>query len=79
MAESQDPSRPNRKPNPYNSYLRYSGLAFQLLLAIAVFGFIGYKIDQWLHFKFPAFMLLLGFLAFGGMMYQLYRSINKEQ
>jgi hypothetical protein len=49
------------------------------LLAIAVFGFIGYKIDQWLHFKFPAFMLLLGFLAFGGMMYQLYRSINKEQ
>lgn len=78
MAESQDPSRPNRKLNPYNNYLRYSGLAFQLLAAIAVFGFVGYKIDQWLDLKFPAFMLLLGFLAFGGMMYQLYRSINKE-
>ncbi len=79
MADSQDPSRPNRKLNQYNSYLKYSGLAFQLLLAIGFFGFVGYKVDQWLDLKFPAFMLLLGFLAFGGMMYQLYRSINKDQ
>lgn len=77
MAESPDPS-PNKKLNQYNSYLKYSGLAIQLLAAIGVFGFLGYKIDQWLEIRFPAFMLLLGFLAFGGMMYQVYRSINKE-
>jgi hypothetical protein len=74
---SQEPSH-NPKPNQYNTYLKYSGLAFQLLGAIAFFGWLGYKVDQWLELQFPAFMLLLGFLAFGGMMYQVYRSINKE-
>jgi hypothetical protein len=74
---SQDPFH-NPKPNQYNTYLKYSGLAFQLLGAIAFFGWLGYKVDQWLGLQFPAFMLLFGFLAFGGMMYQVYRSINKE-
>ena len=77
MADSQDPSQP-KKLNQYNSYLKYSGLAIQLLAGIAVFGWIGYKLDQWLNLRFPAFMLLLGFLAFGGMMYQVYRSINRQ-
>jgi hypothetical protein len=72
-----EPSR-NPKQKAYNSYLKYSSLALQLLAAIGIFGYLGYVIDQWLKLKFPAFMLLLGFLAFGGMMYQLYRSINKD-
>jgi F0F1-type ATP synthase assembly protein I len=77
MAESPDPSL-RKRLNQSNSYLKYSGLAVQLLAGIAVFGWIGYKVDQWLGLKFPAFMLLLGFLAFGGMMYQIYRSINRQ-
>jgi hypothetical protein len=75
--ESPGPS-PRRKLKQYNSWLKYSGLAFQLLAAIGVFGWLGYKLDQWIGIKFPAFMLLLGFLAFAGMMYQLYRTVNKE-
>jgi F0F1-type ATP synthase assembly protein I len=77
MAQLPDPS-PHKKLSPYNSYLKYSGLAIQLLVIIAVSGWIGYKLDQWLNFKFPVFMLILGFLGFGGMMYQLYRSINRQ-
>ena len=61
-----------------NAYLKYSGLAIQLLAAIGFFGWLGYVLDQYLGFRFPLFMLLLGFLAFGGMMFQLYRSINKD-
>lgn len=68
----------NPKPKPSNTYLKYSGLAFQLLSAIAICGWLGYRLDQWLELTFPAFMLVFGFLAFGGMMYQLYRSINKD-
>ena len=68
---------PNKKPSPYNSYLRYSSLAFQLLAAIGVFGWLGYKTDQFLGLTFPVFMLLFGLLAFGGMMYQVYKSINQ--
>jgi F0F1-type ATP synthase assembly protein I len=78
MAASVDPSEPSKKPNPYNSYLKYSGLAVQLLGAIGVCGWIGHKIDHWLDLKLPVFMLVLGLLGFGGTMYQVYRSLNKE-
>lgn len=77
MAESPDPST-NKKLNQYNSYLKYSGLAIQLLATIGVSGWIGYKIDQWLEFKYPVFMLTLGLLGFAGIMYQVYRSINRQ-
>jgi len=72
---SQD--QPDKK-KPTNSYLKYSGLAFQLLAAIGIFGWLGYKLDQYWSLKFPAFMLLLGMSAFGVMMYQVYKSINKS-
>lgn len=75
--ESPDPS-PHRKSNQYSNYLRYSGLAVQLLAAIGVFGWLGYKLDVYLELKFPAFMLLFGFLAFAGVMVQLYRTIKQD-
>jgi F0F1-type ATP synthase assembly protein I len=68
----------NKKSKTYNSYLKYSSLGIQLLVAIGVFGWLGYKLDQYLGIKFPAFMLLLGFAAFGGMLYLVYRSINRD-
>lgn len=74
---STEPSH-NKKLKTYNSYLKYSSLALQLLLAIGVFGWLGYKLDQYLEIRFPAFMLLFGFVAFAGMMFQVYRSINKD-
>lgn len=61
-----------------NTYMKYSGLAFQLLGSIGVFGWLGYKLDQHLELQFPAFMLLFGFLAFGAVMYQVYRSIKNQ-
>lgn len=78
MAPKPEPSQPNRKLSRYNSYLKYSGLALQLLITIAVCGWLGYKIDQWVGMRYPVFMLLLGFLGFGGSIYQLYRSINRQ-
>jgi F0F1-type ATP synthase assembly protein I len=65
-----------QKKQTVNSYLKYCGLAFQLMGAIGVFGWLGYKLDQRLSFTFPVFMLLFGFLAFGAMMVQLYRSLK---
>jgi F0F1-type ATP synthase assembly protein I len=74
---SQEPSH-NKKLKTYNSYLKYSSLGLQLLGAIGIFGWLGYKLDQYLNIRFPAFTLLFGLLAFGGMMYQVYRSINRD-
>jgi F0F1-type ATP synthase assembly protein I len=72
-----EPSR-NKKLRTYNNYLKYSSLGLQLLAAMGVFGWLGYELDHYLKIKFPAFMLLFGFLAFGGMMYQVYKSINRD-
>jgi F0F1-type ATP synthase assembly protein I len=33
-----------------NSYLKYSGLAFQLGATIGIGAFIGFKLDQWAGF-----------------------------
>ena len=74
---SADPSL-NKKPKPSNDYLKYSSLAIQLLAAMFFMGWLGYLLDNYLALKFPVFMLLFGFTAFGGMMYQVYKSINKD-
>lgn len=70
---------PNKKlKTTSNSYLKYSSLGLQLFAAIGIFGWAGYKLDQYLNISFPAFMLLFGLAAFGGMMYKVYRSINQD-
>lgn len=77
MAQS-DPSEPSRKQSPYNSYLKYSSLAIQLLATIGISGWLGHLADQWLGFQYPVLMITLGFLGFAGIIYQTYRTINRE-
>jgi F0F1-type ATP synthase assembly protein I len=76
-SEHQDPS-PEQKPKPSNSYLKYSSLALQLLVTIGLFAWLGYKLDGWLKLKYPIFLIVFVFVAFAGMMYQLYKSIDKS-
>lgn len=78
MARKPGPSPPPRKPRRSNNYLRYSGLALQLLITIAISGWLGYELDQFLENKYPVFMLVFGFLGFFGSMYKVYRSINRQ-
>jgi hypothetical protein len=75
--EPQGASDP-KKQSPYNSYLRYSSLALQLLATMGLFGWLGHRLDQYLDLEFPVFLLTFVMLAFGGMMYHLYRSIDKS-
>ena len=74
----QEPSR-IRKPkhSNTNAFLRFSGLGIQLLIGIGLAAWLGHELDQRLQLTFPLFLLLFVFLAFGGMLFQLYRSINK--
>jgi hypothetical protein len=74
----KEPSQDQKSPNQSNNYLKYSGLAIQLLAAIGFFGWLGYMLDKRMAIKFPAFTLLFGFLAFGAMMFQIYRNLNRE-
>ncbi len=66
-----------KKPAP-NAYLKYSGLAIQLFLTIGIAGWLGYKLDQYLDFTFPVFLIVFIVFSFGGMMYYLFRELNKK-
>lgn len=76
-SEHRDPLQ-EQKPKPSNSYLKYSSLALQLLVTIGLFAWLGYKLDGWLNLTYPIFLIVFVFVAFAGMMYQLYKSIDKS-
>jgi F0F1-type ATP synthase assembly protein I len=74
-----DPVRSDPKNSkPPSNYLKYGNLTLQLFGAIALAGWGGYKLDQYFGFSFPVFLLSFVLLTFGGMMFVVYRSINKE-
>jgi len=63
---------------PVNNLLKYSGLGIQMLVSIGVGAWLGLKLDKYLALKFPVFLITFVFVIFGGIMYQLYRSLNKD-
>ena len=48
-----NPQNPNRKK--FDNFIRYSGLGFEMMAIIAIFTFLGYKIDQWMGNEFKGF------------------------
>lgn len=61
-----------------SNYIKYTGLAFQMLATIGVFSFIGYKIDE--HYKNDNFIVtaIFGIVGVGASLYQVVRSLNKN-
>jgi F0F1-type ATP synthase assembly protein I len=55
--------------------MRYAGLSAQLLVAIGMAVFIGYKADHWL-ITFPLFMSALPLLVLAGIFYKLVRDTS---
>lgn len=67
-----------KKDKPTNSFIKYSGLGVQMLVTLGVGAWLGLKLDHYLNLKFPVFLLTFVFVLFGGLMYQLYRALNKD-
>jgi F0F1-type ATP synthase assembly protein I len=68
----------DKKEKPVNTFLKYSGLGLQMMVSIGIGAWLGLKLDRYFEFKFPVFLLTFVFLIFGGLMFQLYRSLNKD-
>jgi len=49
-----------------------------MLGGIGFAAWAGHALDHRLNLKFPAFLLTFVLLTFAGMLYQIYRSLNKE-
>jgi branched-subunit amino acid transport protein len=65
-------------PDKSRSYLKYSGIAFQLVGLLIVSIFLGKKIDAWLETEKAYFTALLVILVFSVYMYKLYIDLMKE-
>ena len=61
MVQSTKPEPDNK--DSYNSYARYSSIAFQMVFIILAGTFGGYYLDKWLQWGFPVFTVVLSILS----------------
>jgi hypothetical protein len=62
-----------------NYYAKYSALAFQMAVIIGLGTFGGYKIDQWLEFKFHIFTVVLALLSVVAAIYFAVKDLIKPK
>lgn len=78
MPIEEDQNKKKQQLNQLNTYVKYSGLGFQMIGIIGLFTFVGYKIDESLNSKTP---LITGLLSLVGVIISLYivfKSLNKK-
>lgn len=57
----------------FDNFIRYSSLAFEMIVIMGLGVFLGIKIDQWLNLSFPGFTLGLMILSVIGAIYHAIR------
>ncbi|MBX2985385.1 MAG: AtpZ/AtpI family protein [Bacteroidia bacterium] len=58
------------------NYIKYSGIAFQMIAIIFIFAYAGNWIDKHFSFKIPIFTLILSLTGVALSIYQLIRTIK---
>lgn len=66
----------SEKPQP-NPYIRYSGMAMQLLVTIAFGVFLGIKLDEWVGTQTPWFTIGCSLFFITGALIGLIRGLPK--
>lgn len=69
---------PKKKKNNFNTFIRYSNLAFEMMAIIAGGTFLGFKIDQWMENEFRGFTLGLMVLSVIGSVVYATRNLLKK-
>ena len=71
MKSKKDLKKSKRK---FDHFIRYSSLAFEMVVIMILGVFAGYKIDEWLDLSFPIFTFVLMILA---VVAAIYHAIKK--
>jgi hypothetical protein len=66
------------KKNKFSDYTRYSSMALQMLVIITGGIFGGYKLDEYLNFKFPVFAVVFSFLSVAFAIYYVTKDLLKK-
>jgi hypothetical protein len=67
LAKDQKPKK------QFDDFIRYSSLAFEMMIIMGIGVWLGVKLDQWLSMSFPVFTLGLMILAVIGAIYHAIR------
>ncbi len=70
-------SNTNRPASQPKNYLRYTGLAFQMLAVLGLSIWAGLSLEGYLNLKFPIFTILFLTAALIGIIYMLIRALNE--
>lgn len=78
MTPNQPQTPKKRSQDQFKTYIKYSGLAFQMVavLGLAVWG--GMKLDDKMGNGFPLFTIIFALIAFAGSLIVTIRSLPKE-
>ncbi len=63
--------------NKQNPYLKYTGMAFQMVAIIGLSVWGGMRLDAWLGMKFPVFLVVLSVLGFVGAILAVIKSLPR--
>lgn len=74
----ENPKEEDKQKQGLSNFAVYTGLGFQMLATIAVFAFIGYKIDQYRNGTKQIFTAVFGLLGVVLSLFQVVRSVNKR-
>lgn len=67
---------PNKQPN---SFLKYSGLALQMIGTLLLFTWLGRKGDEYFKLKTPLLTIVAMLLGLVGIMYKLIKDFSKKE
>ena len=73
---AKDEQKDEDKGSPGNNYVKFSGIAFQMVAIIGVFSYAGYKIDQSANHKVQWVTAILALTGVFISLYIVIRSIK---
>ncbi len=59
--------------------MEYAGLASQLMAALGLGVFIGYKLDGWLSISFPVFIWVLPLVFLMAMFVKIFKDTSRKK
>ncbi|QJD95626.1 AtpZ/AtpI family protein [Mucilaginibacter robiniae] len=62
---------------PTNDYIKYTGIAFQMIFIIGVLTFVGYKIDAYTHHDTPWVTAVLALVGVFASLYLVIQSVKE--
>lgn len=75
---NQRTESPRNKPYKPTPWLRYAGLASEMMVTLGIATFAGYKLDQWTEWGWPIFLIIFPLLALALLLWRLIKATGKK-